>query len=290
MELIDTHCHLFKNPLMRDIGGVLDRARSSGVHGIIVPAYDLASWGVVRELRSRDGVYPALGLHPWIANHLLTNDDGETRDNANILPGVWAVRPNLYPGSTEFLDHLPLREFRDRLAGKLVDSGAVAIGEIGLDFTIERPTPKGQFPILSVQLELAADLNLPVIVHCRNGWELLVSALQPFAGRIRGVLHGYTRPPELAVPFLNIGFYVGIGGALTRETAIRTRRSASALPLDRILIETDAPSMSMEGVDSGRTEPCHARRVAEAIAEVRGASIEDIARATTNNARELFRI
>lgn len=290
MELIDTHCHLFKKPLMQDIAGVLDRARSSGVRGIIVPAYDLASWGVVGELRSQDGVHAALGLHPWIANHLLTDDDGETRDNANILPGIWAVRPSLYSGPAEFFDHLPLREFRDRLAAELVDSRAVAIGEIGLDFTIERPTPRGQFPILSVQLELAVDLNLPVIVHCRNGWELLVSALQPFAGRIRGVLHGYTRPPELAVPFLNIGFYVGIGGALTRETAVRTRRSADALPLDRILIETDAPSMSMEGVDSGRTEPCHARRVAETIAEIRGTTVEDIARATTDNARNLFGI
>jgi TatD DNase family protein len=143
---------------------------------------------------------------------------------------------------------------------------------------------------LTTQLELAEELDLPVLVHCRNGWELLVSALQPFAGRIRGVLHGYTRPPELAAPFLRIGFYVGIGGALTRETAVRTRRSAAELPLDRIVLETDSPSVGLDGVDPGRTEPCHVRRVAETMAEIRGTTVEEIAEATTNNVHELFRI
>ena len=290
MKLVDTHCHLFKDPLTWDIEGVLERARTAGVHGIIVPAYDLASWGVVRELGCHDGVHPALGLHPWIANHLVTEDDLQTNKTASVLPGIWDVRTKGSPGPSEIFERLSLIEFRDRLATELVESKAVAIGEIGLDFMIERPTPRGQFPILTTQIELAVELDLPVILHCRNGWELLVSALQPFAGRVRGVLHGYTRPPELAGPFLRIGFYVGIGGALTRSTAVRTRRSAAELPLDRILLETDSPSVGLDGVDPGKTEPCHLRNIAETMAEIRGTTTEEIAETTTNNVRELFRI
>jgi TatD DNase family protein len=289
MKLVDTHCHLFKDPLTWDIEGVLTRARAAGVHDVVVPAYDLASWGVVRELCGFDGVHPALGLHPWVANYLVTEDEPKTRFAASVLPGIWDVR-NKGGDPLETLEPLSLSEFRDRLATALVESKAVAIGEIGLDFMIERPTPRGQFPILTTQLELARELDLPVLVHCRNGWELLVSALQPFAGRIRGVLHGYTRPPELAAPFLRIGFYVGIGGALTRTTAVRTRRSAAELPLDRVVLETDSPSVGLNGVDPGRTEPCHIKNVAETMAQIRGTTVETIAEATTNNARELFRI
>jgi len=289
MQLTDTHCHLFKDPLTWDIKGVLDRARGAGVHDVVVPAYDLASWGVVRELASIDGVHPALGLHPWIANHLVTEDEPTEKRTAGVLPKIWDVRTK-GGGATDALEPLSLSEFRDRLANEIAESKAVAIGEIGLDFMIERPTPRGQFPILTTQLELAAELDLPVLVHCRNGWELLVSALQPFAGRIRGVLHGYTRPPELAAPFLRIGFYVGIGGALTRETAVRTRRSAAELPLDRIVLETDSPSVGLDGIDPGRTEPCHVRNVAETMAEIRGTTVEEIAEATSNNVHQLFRI
>jgi len=207
-----------------------------------------------------------------------------------VLPRIWDVRAKGNPVPAEVLERLSLADFKDRLAAELEASRAVAIGEVGLDFMIERPTPRGQFPILTTQFELAADLDLPVLLHCRNGWELLVSALQPFAGRIKGVLHGYTRPPELAAPFLRIGLYVGIGGALTRSTAVRTRRSAKELPLDRILLETDAPSVGMEGVEPGRTEPCHARNVAETMAEIRGIPVDNIADATTTNFHRLFGI
>jgi TatD DNase family protein len=289
MQLADTHCHLFKDPLTWDIDGVLERARTVDVRSVVVPTYDLASWGAVRELGSVDGVYPAFGLHPWVANHLVTEDEPKAQRTAGVLPGIWDVR-NKGGDPVETLEPLSLSEFRDRLATELVESKAVAIGEIGLDFMIERPTPRGQFPILTTQLELARELDLPVLVHCRNGWELLVSALQPFAGRIRGVLHGYTRPPELAAPFLRIGFYVGIGGALTRDTAVRTRRSAAELPLDRIVLETDSPSVGLDGVDPGHTEPCHIKNVAETMAEIRGTTVDKIAEATTNNVHELFRI
>ncbi|UCH84394.1 MAG: TatD family hydrolase, partial [Candidatus Latescibacterota bacterium] len=226
----------------------------------------------------------------WIANHLVTDEAPGTRGKASVLPKIWDVRTKSNPVPTEVLEPLSLADFKERLAAELETCKAVAIGEVGLDFMIERPTPKGQFPILTTQFELAAELNLPVLLHCRNGWELLVSALQPFAGRIKGILHGYTRPPELAAPFIRIGLYVGIGGALTRETAVRTRRSAKELPLDRIVLETDAPSVGMEGIEPGRTEPCHVYNVAETMAGIRGTTVEDIAEATTNNFQVLFGI
>ncbi len=275
MKLIDTHCHLFMDPLARDVEGVWVRAGKAGVHEVVVPAFDLESWGAIRDLGRLEGVHPALGLHPSVANQVATGGSPRTEDTAG--PEEAVVAPTL-------------AEFRDRLATDLVESQAVAVGEIGLDFIIERPTPPEQLAILMPQLELAVDLDLPVILHCRKGWEMLVAALQPFAGRIRGVLHAYTRNPVLARPFLKCGIFVGFGGAITRPRAERSRRSAEVLPLDRILLETDAPLTGLDGVDPERTEPRHVLDVAETLARIRKISIEQIAEVTTNNTRELFRL
>jgi len=134
------------------------------------------------------------------------------------------------------------------------------------------------------------DLDLPVILQYRYGWEMLVAAIQPFAGRIRGVMHDCTRPPELASPFLRCGFFVGIGGAVARPQAKGARSSAEVLPLDRILLETDAPLTGLDGVDPAHTEPRHLGTVARAVAVIRDTPVEQVAQATTANAREFFRI
>jgi TatD DNase family protein len=255
MKLIDTHCRLFLDPLARDVEGVRLRAGNAGVHEVVVPARDVESWPAIAELCRLEGVHPALGLHPCAANQ----------------------------GST-------MSEFHDRLATAIQECRAVAVGEIGLDFMIQQPTPSQQVAVLKSQLALAADLDLPVILHCRNGWEMLVAALQPFAGRLRGVLHSYTRHPELARPFLKCGFFVGFGGAITQTQAKRARFSAETLPLDRIILETDAPLTGMAGLDPGQTEPRHVQNVAQTLAGIRQTTIEQIAAVTTGNARELFRI
>jgi len=274
-----------------DRRAVRARAGQVGVNDIVVPAFDLDSWDPIRDLCGLEGVHPAIGLHPWAAHQVVTEDSPKTEDTARIFPGPKDGSRGPPTGDpAEVLDPWTIIEFRDRLASTLAECQAVAIGEIGLDFIVKQPPQSHQLAILRSQLALAVDLDLPVILHCRNAWEMLVGALQAFAGRITGILHAYTRHPELAGPFLKCGFFVGFGGAITQSQAKRARRSAEALPLDRILLETDAPTTGLDGIDPERTEPCHVRDVAKTLANIRGVTIEQIAETTTHNARELFRL
>jgi TatD DNase family protein len=251
MELVDTHCHLYVDPLGRDAAGVLARARAAEVTTVVVPAYDLASWPAVRELVAHAGVFAMFGLHPWVAD--LELDAGD---------------------------------LADALRGPRV----VGVGEIGLDYRIEGPGADVQIAALTRQLELAVDLDLPVNLHCRGAFEDLLRLLARYRPRLRGMVHAFSRGPDLARRFLDLGLMISFGGAITRPRAERARRSAQAAPLESILLETDAPSIGMEGLTAEEVEPRHTRSVALALAELRGLDLEDVARATTVNARRFFGI
>ena len=230
---------------------VLSRARSCGVTDFVVPAYDHDSWTAVTHLDSEHAdVHPAFGLHPWVADQPLDLVELET-----LLR-----RP-----------------------------GVVAVGEIGLYFKLDTPAPSIQIPVFRKQLALARDLDLPVILHVRGASEEMLEILAS-DGPVPGVVHAFTRGPELARRFLDLGLYLGLGGAITRPTARRPRRSALAVPLERIVLETDAPSIGLEGVPAGESEPCHVVQVATALAELRGVDVDEISRITTRNARELFHL
>jgi TatD DNase family protein len=251
LHLADVHCHLFMDPLARDPQGVWDRAQAAGVRSIIVPAYDLASWAGVRAWTQRQGVYGMYGLHPWVA--------GEPLDV-------------------------------ERLEEALRGPGAVGIGEIGLDFKVPAPDRELQVRTLRIQLDAAVRLGLPVALHCRGAFEELLELLEGYSPRLSGILHAFTRGPELAARFVERGLHLSFGGALTRPRAARARRAAAQVALDRIVLETDAPSIGLEGVPPEQTEPRHVRSIAEALAGIRHDTLERIADITTNNARELFRL
>ena len=263
--LIDTHCHLNMLPPTSDLAGVLQRATDRGVHKIIIPAYDTNSWSqittLVKSEHSRQPVlFPALGLHPWVAD--------EVTD---------------------------LKSFRNSLAEAMTEATAVvAIGEIGLDIKVpvstngSAPSLDWQIAVLSTQLELAVELDLPVILHCRGAFEELLRALHPFSGKIKGVLHAYCRGTDLARRFIDAGLHIAFGGAVTRDRALKARQAAAALPLDKLLLETDAPSIGLDGVLPQDTEPCHVWDIAQVLAELRGETMDTIAEVTTRNAQQLF--
>lgn len=235
--------------MRRDPDGVLARARAAGVEDIIVPAYDRSSWPETEALALRDGVRPAIGLHPWAAG--------------------------------EPLDTTILR-------ATLLRSEAVAIGEIGLDTKVEGPPLEIQLRAFRQQLDLARDLDLPVILHVRGDFEEMLRILSESGRALRGVVHAFSRGRDLAARFLDLGFHIAFGGAVTREGS-RALESAAAVPLDRIVLETDAPSIGLSGVPAEETEPRHTREIAVALAAARGTTPEAIAEATTANARALFR-
>jgi len=255
MNLFDTHCHLYSEPLASDIPAVLGRAAAVGVTRVIVPAYDPASWDAIAAMVGLSGVNAALGLHPWVA------------------------------------DAVPAAGIRDLLLSQQNRKiGPVAIGEIGLDTKLpcDGPTLAVQLAVLRPQLELAHDLDLPVILHCRGAFEELLTELDRFGGRLRGVLHAWSRGPELAERFTRAGLALGLGGAVTREHARRVRRTVRRLPLDHFVLETDAPSIGLDGILPEHAEPAHVADVARAVADIRGESLETVAAATTAHACRLF--
>ncbi len=258
VELIDTHCHLNMPPLSDDTGGVLSRAAERGVTQVVVPAYDEATWPEVAALAEKPHVFGAYGLHPWVAHEVTPG-------------GPWA-------------------DFADRLAAQLAKYRPVAIGEIGLDTKTEECSLAEQLPVLAAQLALAADLDLPVILHCRGAFEELLTAVNKYGGKLRGVLHAYSRGPELAERFIAAGLLIAFGGAVTRDRAKRVRQAAARLPLDKIVLETDAPSIGLDGVLPTDTEPGHVRDIAEAVAVIRNEPLETIAEVTTANACRLFNL
>lgn len=249
MKIVDTHCHLYSEPLRRDPAGVLSRARAAGVSDVIVPAYDHASWPETEALALHEGVHAAIGLHPWVADEPLDPD---------------------------------------LLRASLLRSEAVAIGEIGLDTKIEKPSREAQTRVLRAQIDLARDFDLPVILHIRGDFEEMIRILSDSGPGLRGVVHAFSRGPDLAARFIDLGFHVAYGGAVTRDGS-RARTSAAVVPLDRILLETDAPSIGLDGVPAEETEPRHTRDVAAALTAIRGMTIDAIAEVTTANARNLFR-
>jgi len=257
VELWDTHCHLTLPPLAGDVDGALRRAREASVTEVVVPAYDVASWADVAALADLPGVRTAFGLHPWVAGAELSAAG-------------------------------PFDMLRTGLEAVLDGGRTAAVGEIGLDFKVEGADRARQIAALDLQLDVAVARDLPVLLHCRGAFEELLALIAARQGRVRGVVHAFSRGPELARRFLDLGLHLAFGGALTRPSAGRARKSAAFAPHDRILTETDAPSIGLDGVSPAETEPRHVREIAAALAAVRGVGLEEIAAVTSENARRLF--
>jgi TatD DNase family protein len=250
-RLADTHCHLYCEPLGSKIPDALSRARDAGVEFIVLPADELSSWESVESLSDSRFVYPALGLHPWMADQRIS-----------------------------------IPELRSRLSG----CGAVAVGEIGLDRVVEFPPFDLQMRVFEEQLDLALEMGLPLLLHCRKAFDDLERVLRSRGTRFRGALHAFSKSPDIAARFVDLGLCISFGGAVTRPHARKARASAASLPLESMLLETDAPSIGMLGIPPEDVEPWHVKLAAEAIAEVRGIAVAEVGEVTTDRARSLFGI
>jgi len=251
MRLVDTHCHLDDREFDDDRDAVLARARNSGVSDIVIPAIDAANWDAVRALcDGQPGLFAAYGLHPLC---------------------LAAHRP-------EHLDAL-----RDRVRRE----HPVAVGECGLDYFVEDLDREQQQGIFDAQLRIARDFDLPVIVHARRAVDAVIASLRRIGG-LRGVVHSFSGSLQQAEQLWTLGFRLGLGGPVTYPRANRLRRLAATMPLEYLLLETDAPDQPGAGHQGARNEPGYVLEVARTIAELRGASLEAIAEATTRNALALF--
>lgn len=249
--LYDSHCHLDAAEFDADRPAVLARARDAGVARQLVPAVDRGSWDAIRSLCAAEpGLRPAYGLHPM------------------------------------FLDrHRPghLDELRDWLAAER----PAAVGECGLDFFVEGLDPDSQRLYFRGQLELAREFDLPVVLHARRAVEEVIGTLREVGG-LRGVVHSWSGSEEQARQLFGLGFCLGIGGPVTYERAKRLRRTVASMPLDFLLLETDAPDQPDADWRGQRNEPARLRQVLDVVAQLRGQPAAAIAEATSANALRLF--
>jgi len=251
VSLIDSHCHLDADEFDHDRAEVIARARAAGVRTQVVPAVTAASWPKLRETcQLADGLYPAYGLHPM------------------------------------FLDqHRP--EHLDQLRKWIAREQPCAVGECGLDFFVEGLDADRQQFYFDGQLRIAREFDLPVIVHARRAVDAVIAAIKQVGG-LRGVIHSFPGSPEQAAQLHKLGFLVGLGGPLTYDRAQRLQRLVAQLPLEQLLLETDAPDQPDAGIRGERNEPARLTVIAETVARLRGESVEAIAGQTAANARRLF--
>lgn len=249
--LIDSHAHMDADAFDDDRDAVLARAREAGVASIVVPATTAARWPALAGLcAGHTELHAAFGLHPMFLRE---------HDEAHL----------------------------DRLPQWLEDHRAVAVGECGLDYFIDNPHPDAQRRYFTRQLQIARELDLPVIIHARRSVEEVIHSVRRTKG-LRGVVHSFSGSREQARQLADLGFLVGIGGPVTHERARRLRRTVADIPLDTLLLETDAPDQPGALHRGQRNEPAWLRDVLHCIAGLRDEDEADIAAATTANARRLF--
>ena len=256
MDLIDTHCHLDWKAFDPDRMEVINRAVKAGVRRMITIGVDVPSSRRALEIAEQhQTVYAAVGVHP--------NDCAEF--DAEVLLKVRALAQH---------------------------PRVVAIGEIGLDYYWHKVDHSVQARAFQAQLELAAELNLPVIIHSRDAASDVVTLLETHVARqgarIAGTLHSYFDDLDIAWRVFALGFHIGVTGPITFKKSDHEREIVRQLPLDRMLLETDAPFLTPAPHRGQRNEPAYVRYVAEQIAQVRGLAVNEVARQTTRNAERLF--
>ena len=257
MTYLDSHCHFDFDAFDGRRQTLWQACQQAGVSGMIIPGVSPGQWPRVFALTAQlQGVYGALGLHPWWV-------------------AEWLAKGQL--------------ELASAMAELLQHPRCVAIGECGLDAAIELPLAQ-QLPVFETQLQLARDANLPVIIHARRSHNPTLELLGRYRLSRGGVIHGFSGSLELAQQYWRLGFRLGVGGTITYSRAKKTRRALAAMPLEALVLETDAPDMPLSGCQGKANSPLQIPAVAQTLAELRGQSVADIARQTTQNTRQLFNL
>jgi TatD DNase family protein len=253
MELFDTHCHLDAPEFDADREAVLQATRAAGVTHLLVPATEQATWHKTLSLcAANEGLYPALGMHPVYIDRHQDRDIG-------------------------------------LLEAAIADSAPTAIGEIGLDFQLRDLDRERQLRLFEHQLAVAAAAGLPVVLHVRKAHEEVLKALSRHA-LPGGFCHAFNGSLQQAERYRDMGFCVGFGGMLTFERSRRLRGLASALPLDAIVLETDAPDLTVASHRYQRNSPAYLPEVLETLASLRDEAVEEIASRTVRNGLRVLRL
>ena len=251
MDLVDTHCHLDVIDFDTDRSDVLQRCRHGGINKIVVPAIQSKTWPNILELCNAEiGLYPAFGLHPVFLKQHHPEDINKLE---NVLK---RVRP-------------------------------IAVGEIGLDFYIKELDHQQQIGLFEEQLLMAKKYELPVILHVRKAHDQVLQLLKKIKVK-GGFCHAFNGSMQQAEKYIELGFKLGFGGTLTYENSTKIHQLAKSLPLESIVLETDAPDMVVESHRGERNSPEYIVDALSALAKIRNESVEFIAKQTTKNANDVM--
>lgn len=255
MQLIDTHVHLNFDVLATDLEAIRSRWREAGVVRLVHSCVHPGEFQEIRAIADRvEELSFAVGLHPLDTEKWTDGSAGEILELARS------------------------------------DARVVAIGEMGLDF-YKADDEARQKQVFTAQLEIARQLDKPVIIHCRDAAAPMAELLRDFcdrSGPVRGVMHCWGGTPEETQWFLDLGFYISFSGTVTFKKATPIQESARIVPSDRLLVETDCPFLAPVPKRGKRNEPAHVKYVAERVAELRDTSPESLSQQTTRNACQLF--
>lgn len=258
--MIDSHCHFDFEAFDEQRESVLSQCVDAGVDGLIIPGVEPEQWFDLVALRDSYGsnlcsLYIAAGVHPWWVE----------------LLSISAI------------------ELKQQLLDFIGRHPVVAIGECGLDG--KRPlSVSEQIPFLEVQVEVAVEHQLPLILHGYGAHNELLQILGRYRPEAGGVIHGFSGSRQLAEQYWKLGFYIGVGGTITYERARKTRNAIKELPLEALLLETDAPDMPLSGEQGLDNTPLNLPAIASELAHIKGESVDTVVRQIALNTRQLFRI
>ncbi|MBC5638393.1 TatD family hydrolase [Ornithinibacillus sp. BX22] len=253
--LFDTHVHMNARQFLEDRDEVIKRAFDTGVTYMVVVGFDRETIPLAIEIAEQyDTIYAAVGWHPVDAIDMTDEDL------------TWIEELSQHPK-------------------------VVAIGEMGLDYHWDKSPKDIQKEVFRKQIQLAKKVRLPIIIHNREATEDIITILQEEnAKEIGGIMHCYNDSAEYVQTCLDMNFYISLGGPVTFKNAPMPKEVAAMVPIDRLLIETDAPFLAPHPNRGKRNEPAYVKLVAEKIAEIRQISLEELSEKTTENACSIFKI
>lgn len=252
MQLIDAHCHFDFPQFEGRREAELEQARSRGLKGLVVPGVRRPDWDRVRETAlAHDGLFYCLGIHPWFVEEHSEEDLAELRRRLESQP--------------------------DR---------CVAIGECGLDRL--RGGLDAQWPWFEAQVAMADELNLPLVIHSVKTHDEVHGLLNRRQWHGRALIHGFSGSLQQARKLVDLGCFIGVGGVITHPRAQKTRDTIARLPLEALVLETDAPDMPPEGVPQGHNSPRYLPDILDVLAQIRGAEPERLAPVLLGNVSRLY--
>ena len=268
MQLIDSHCHFDFEAFDNDRVSLWQHAQKIGITALLIPGVSPQQWSKADTIcQQLQGIAMAAGLHPW---WLAGWQQAMTSTTSNPFSRV------------------ALQQLRNAITTQASQAHCVAIGECGLDGFIDTPM-EHQLAVFEMHIDLACELQLPLIIHNRKTHHQTLALLKRYQPPCGGVIHGFSGSREVAQRYWQLGFYLGVGGTITYPRAVKTRKAIVALPLEALLLETDAPDMPISGRQGQANSPVFLPEIAGCLAQLTGIKRDAIARQTSANCRSLFR-